>query len=148
METISSLRFSFTRKGELRAELTITGVDGARTYPRISNAAAAIAAAKAVGADIRGYSREVVLKSAEAIAANGGKATAVVTEYATTPCRMTLALLGDYAEVDTASVKLAGATAADAVAVKAMVAGVAVTPVAARAAKVATSAAADDNDLA
>ena len=147
METISSIRFSFTRKGELRAELTLTGADGARVYPRISNAAAAIAAAKAVGADLRGYSREVVLKSPEAIAANGGRATAVVAEYATTPVRVTLAVLGDFVEVDPASVKLAGATAADAAAVKAMVAGVAMTPVAARAAK-ATPAAADDNDLA
>ena len=145
METISSIRFSFTRKGELRAELTLTGSEGGRSYPRISNAAAAIAAAKSVGADLRGYSREIVLKSAEAIAANGGKTSAVVAEYATTPVRATIALLGDYVEVDTASIKLAGATAADTAAVKALVTGVALAPVAARAAKVAAS---DDNDLA
>ena len=48
METISSIRFSFTRKGELRAELTLTGADGVRSYPRIVNAAALIAAATAL----------------------------------------------------------------------------------------------------
>lgn len=146
METISSIRFSFTRKGELRAELTLTGADGVRSYPRIVNAAAAIAAAKALGADIRGFNREVTLKNPEAISANGGKPTVIVAEYATTPIRASLALLGDYAEVDVASIRLAGATSADAEAVKSLVAGVKLTTVAARAAK--SSAAADDNDLA
>ena len=134
METISSIRFSFTRKGELRAELTIVGADGVRAYPRVSNPAAAIAAAKAAGCDIRGYNREVVLKSAEALAANGGKPVAVVAEYATTPVRASITLLGDYAEVDTASIRLAGATSADAEAVRALVAGVKLVTVAARAA--------------
>ena len=145
METISSIRFSFTRKGELRAELTIT-VDGVRSYPRIANAADSIKAAKAVGADIRGFSREITLKTPEAIAANGGKTTAVVAEYATTPVRMSVTLLGDYAEVDVTRVRLAGATEADATAVKALVAGVPLVAVAARAAKPAP--AGDDNDLA
>ena len=146
METISSLRFSFTRKGELRAEITLAGADGTRSYPRIVNAAAAIAAAKATGADIRGYSREVSLKNPEAIAANGGKTSATVAEYATTPVRCTVALLGDYAEVDVGSIRLAGATAADANAVKSLVAGIALTPVV-RAAKPAAAAASDENDL-
>ena len=146
METISSIRFSFTRKGELRAELTLAGADGARSYPRVANAAAAIKAAKAAGADVRGYSREVTLKSAEAIAANGGKSVVAVAEYATTPVRCTLTVLGDYAEVNTASVKLAGATEADAAEVKALVASVPLVAVAARAAK--TAPASEDNDLA
>ena len=146
METISSVRFSFTRKGELRAELTLAGTDGTRSYPRISNAAAVIKAAKAAGAEVRGYSREVTLKSAEAIAANGGKASVVVAEYATTPVRCTLTVLGDYAEVNTASVKLAGATEADAAEVKALVTGIPLVAVAARAAK--TAPASEDNDLA
>ena len=146
METISSVRFSFTRKGELRAEITLAGADGVRSYPRVSNAAAVIKAAKAAGADIRGYSREITLKTAEAIAANGGKATVVVAEYATTPVRCTLTVLGDYAEVDLASVKLAGATSADAAEVKALVASVPLVAVAARAAK--SAPAGDDNDLA
>ena len=147
METISSIRFSFTRKGELRAELTLAGTDGARNYPRVANAAAAIKAATSAGAEIRGYSREVVLKSQEAIAANGGKSVVAVAEYATTPVRCTLTVLGDYAEVDVASVRLAGATEADAIAVKALVAGVPLVAVAARAAKPA-SASNEDNDLA
>ena len=145
METISTLRFSFTRKGELRAELTIVGADGVRSYPRIANAANSVKAAKAAGADIRGYSREITLKNPEAIAANGGKATAVVAEYATTPVRCEVSLLGDYAEVNLASVKLAGATQADAAEVKALVAGVPLVAVAARAAKPAP--ASEDNDL-
>lgn len=146
METISSIRFSFTRKGELRAELTLAGADGARSYPRVVNAAAVIKAATSAGAEIRGYNRAIVLKTAEAIAANGGKASAVVAEYATTPVRCTLTLLGDYAEVDLASVKLAGATSADAAEVKALVASVPLVAVAARAAK--SSPASEDNDLA
>ena len=146
METISTIRFSFTRKGELRAELTIVGTDGVRSYPRIANAANSIKAATAAGADIRGYSREIALKSQEAIAANGGKASAVVAEYATTPVRCEVSLLGDYAEVNLASVKLAGATQADAAEVKALVAGVPLVAVAARAAKPAP--ASEDNDLA
>ena len=117
-----------------------------RSYPRVVNAAAVIKAATAAGADIRGYSREITLKTPEAIAANGGKATAVVAEYATTPVRCEVSLLGDYAEVNLASVKLAGATEADASAVRALVAGVTRVPVAARAAK--SSAAGEDNDLA
>ena len=145
METISSLRFSFTRKGELRAELTVVGNDGVRAYPRVSNASAAIKAAKELGADVRGYKRDIVLKSVEAIAANGGKTVVTVAEYATTPVRMHLTLLGDYAEVDTASIRLAGATVADAESVRALVAGVQLTPVAARVAK---PSATDDNDLA
>lgn len=145
METISSVRFSFTRKGELRAEITIA-TDGVRSYPRVVNAAAAIKAATAAGAEVRGYSREVTLKSADAIAANGGKASVVVAEYATTPIRCGVTLLGDYAEVNLASVKLAGATQADAEAVKAMVTGVPLVAVAARAA--AKPAPSDDNDLA
>lgn len=146
METISSIRFSFTRKGELRAELTLVGADGVRSYPRIANAADSIKAATAAGADIRGYDREVALKNPEAIAANGGKGTVVVAEYATTPVRMSVTLLGDYAEVDVTSVRLAGATEADAIAVKSLVAGVTRVPVAARAAKPAP--ASEDNDLA
>ena len=146
METISSIRFSFTRKGELRAELTLAGADGARSYPRVANAAAAIKAATSAGAEIRGYSREITLKTAEAIAANGGKAVVSVAEYATTPVRCTLTVLGDYAEVNTASVKLAGATSADATEVKALVASVPLVAVAARAAKPAP--ASEDNDLA
>ena len=146
METISSIRFSFTRKGELRAELTLAGADGARSYPRVANAAAAIKAATSAGAEIRGYSREITLKTAEAIAANGGKAVVSVAEYATTPVRCTLTVLGDYAEVNLASVKLAGATQADAAEVKALVAGVPLVAVAARAAKPAP--ASEDNDLA
>lgn len=146
METISSIRFSFTRKGELRAELTLAGADGARSYPRVVNAAAAIKAAKAVGAEVRGYKREVTLKSIDAIAANGGKASVVVAEYATTPVRCTLTILGDYAEVDLASLTLAGATSADAAEVKALVASVPLVAVAARAAK--PSPASEDNDLA
>ena len=145
METISTLRFSFTRKGELRAELTIVGADGVRSYPRIANAANSVKAAKAAGADIRGYSREITLKNPEAIAANGGKATAVVAEYATTPVRCEVSLLGDYAEVNLASVKLAGATQADTAEVKALVAGVPLVAVTARAAKPAP--ASEDNDL-
>ena len=145
METISSIRFSFTRKGELRAELTLVGSDGVRSYPRLVNAAAAIAAAKSAGAEIRGYNREIILRSAEALAANGGKPVAVVAEYATTPVRATVALLGDFVEVDVNSIRLAGATTADAAAVKALVASVPLVAVAARAAK---SAAGDDNDLA
>ena len=146
METISSIRFSFTRKGELRAELTLAGADGARSYPRVANAAAAIKAATSAGADVRGYSREVVLKSAEAIAANGGKSVVAVAEYATTPVRMHLTLLGDYAEVDIARLTLAGATSADAAEVKALVTGIPLVAVAARAAK--TAPASEDNDLA
>ena len=146
METISSIRFNFTRKGELRAELTLTGADGVRSYPRLVNASAAIKAAKELGADIRGYNREVVLRNPEAIAANGGKTTVVVAEYATTPIRASLTLLGDYAEVDVNSIRLAGATTADANAVKSLVAGIPLVAVAARAAK--SSAPADDNDLA
>ena len=148
METISSIRFSFTRKGELRAELTLAGVDGVRSYPRVVNAAAVIKAATSAGAEIRGYKRAVVLKSAEAIAANGGKASVVVAEYATTPVRCTLTILGDYAEVDIASLTLAGATSADATAIKALVASVPLVAVAARAAKSSPAAAAEDNDLA
>jgi acetylornithine deacetylase/succinyl-diaminopimelate desuccinylase-like protein len=146
METISSLRFNFTRKGELRAELTLAGADGARSYPRIANANAAIKAATSAGAEIRGYKREIALKSAEAIAANGGKASAVVAEYATTPVRCTLTVLGDYAVVDLTSVRLAGATSADAAEVKALVASVPLVAVAARAAK--SAPASEDNDLA
>ena len=146
METISSVRFSFTRKGELRAELTLTGADGVRSYPRVVNAAALIATAKSAGAEIRGYKREITLKSVEAIAANGGKAIASVAEYATTPVRCTLTILGDYAEVDLTSVRLAGATSADAAEVKALVASVPLVAVAARAAK--SAPAGDDNDLA
>ena len=144
METISAVRFNFTRKGELRGEITLTGADGVRDYVRIVNVAAVITAAKALGADIRGYNREIVLKSPDAITANGGKVSAVVAEYATTPVRMTVALLGDYAEVDVTSLKLAGATEADAGAVKALVAGVPLTTVP----RVAKSASTDDNDLA
>ena len=128
MQTISSIRFSFTRRGELRAEITISGADGQPRYPRISNAAAAISAAKAAGAEIRGYSRTVTLKSADAIADNGGNTEATVIEYATTPVRATVELLGDYAEVNTETIRLAGATNADNEAVKALVAGVAVVP--------------------
>ena len=145
METISSIRFSFTRKGELRGEITVATNEGVK-YPRLANAANSIKAATAAGADIRGYSREVVLKSQEALAANGGKATAVVAEYATTPVRCEVTILGDYAEVNLASVKLAGATQADAAEVKALVAGVPLVAVAARAAKPAP--ASEDNDLA
>mgnify|MGYP003604189458 CR=1 FL=1 len=145
METISSIRFSFTRKGDLRAELTLTGADGVRSFPRIANAAAAIAAATAAGADVRGYNREITLKNVEAIAANGGNPFTSVAEYATAPVRMCMTFLGDYVEVDTASIRLAGATVADATAVKAMVAGVQLTTVA-RVVK--PAAAADDNDLA
>ena len=128
MQTISSIRFSFARRGELRAEITVAGTDGKLRYPRLSNAAAAIQAAKAAGAEVRGYSRVVTLKSAEVIADNGGNTEATVIEYATTPVRATVELLGDYAEVDCASVKLAGATSADNEAVKALIAGVPVVP--------------------
>lgn len=146
METISSIRFSFTRKGELRAELTLAGADGARSYPRVANAAAAIKAATSAGAEIRGYNREINLKTAEAISANGGKAVVSVAEYATTPVRVRLTVLGDYAEVDLTSVRLAGATLVDATEVKALVASVPLVAVAARAAK--ASPASEDNDLA
>ena len=128
MQTISSIRFSFTRRGELRAEITISGADGQPRYPRISNAAEAIKAAKSAGADIRGFSRTVQLKSAEAIADNNGSTEVTVVEYATTPVRATVELLGDYAEVDCQSVRLAGATSADNEAVKSLVAGITVVP--------------------
>lgn len=128
MQTISNIRFSFTRKGELRAEITVAGADGKLRYPRLSNAAAAIKAAKAAGAEVRGYSRTVQLKSAEAIADNGGATEVTVVEYATTAVRAEISLLGDYAEVNTETVKLAGATSADNEAIKSLVAGVAVTP--------------------
>lgn len=128
MQTISSIRFSFSRRGELRAEVTVAGADGTPRYPRLANAAAAIKAAKEAGVEVRGYSRTIVLKSAEAIADNGGKTETTVVEYATTPCRMVVELLGDYAEVNTETVKLAGATSADNDAVKALVAGVPVVP--------------------
>ena len=128
MQTISSIRFNFTRRGELRAEITVTGSDGSPRYPRVANAAAAIQAAKAAGAEIRGYSRTVQLKNQEAIADNGGNTEVTVVEYATTPVRAEVSLLGDYAEVDTASIRLAGATSADNEAVKSLVAGVTVVP--------------------
>lgn len=128
MQTISSIRFNFTRKGELRAELTVTGADSTPRYPRISNAAAAIAAAKAAGAEIRGFSRPVTLKNPDAIADNGGKTETTVVEYATTPVRMAVELLGDYVEVDCTSVKIAGATSSDNEAVRNLVVGVAVVP--------------------
>ena len=144
METISSIRFSFTRKGELRAELTVVGADGARAYPRVSNASDAIKAVKASGGDLRGYNREVVLRNPDAISANGGKPTVVVAEYATTPVRMHLTLLGDYAEIDVGSIRLAGATEADAVSVRELVAGVKLVTVARKA----SAPASEDNDLA
>ena len=128
MQTISSIRFSFTRRGELRAEITITSGDGSLRYPRLSNAAEAIKAAKAAGAEIRGYSRTVALKSAEVIADNGGCAQATIVEYATTPVRASVELLGDYAEVNTETVKIAGATSADNEAVRTIIAGVPVVP--------------------
>lgn len=146
METISAIRFNFTRKGDLRAELTFVGQDGVRNYIRIANAADTIKAAVASGADIRGYDRTIELKSEAALAANGGKPTVVVAEYATAPVRMLLTFLGEYVEVDLTSVKLAGATQADAAMVKGLVAGVVRVPVAARATK--PAAAGDDNDLA
>ena len=144
METISTVRFSFTRKGDLRAEITLTGADGTRNYVRIANAADAIKAAVAAGADVRGYDREIPLKNPDVIAANGGKMSVVVAEYATAPVRMLLTFLGEYVEVDLTSVKLAGATQADTAMVKGLVAGVVRAPVAARIAK----SAGDDNDLA
>lgn len=128
MQTISSIRFSFTRKGELRAEVTVTGADGKPRYPRIANAAEAIEAAKAAGAEIRGYSRTVTLKSAEAIADNDGKLETTVVEYATTPCRMAVETLGDYVEVDASAVRLAGATSADNEKIRNLVTGVVVMP--------------------
>lgn len=128
MQTISSIRFSFTRKGELRAELTVAGTDGKLRYPRISNAAAAIKAAKSAGAEVRGYSRVVTLKNAEAIADNGGVTEVTVVEYATTPVRAEISLLGDYAEVNTETVRLAGATSADNAEVAALIKGIAVVP--------------------
>lgn len=145
METISAIRFSFTRKGELRAELTLVGEDGVRRFPRIVNAAATIAAAATAGADVRGYKREITLHNAEALAANGGNPFVSVAEYATATVRCNLTLLGDYVEVATASVKLVGPTAADNAAVRELVAGVQLTATAARAAAKPTG---DDNDLA
>lgn len=128
MQTISSIRFSFTRRGELRAEVTVAGGDGKLRYPRISNAAAAIKAAKEAGAEVRGYSRTVTLKNPDAIADNGGAAEVVVVEYSTTPCRMTVETLGDYVEVDASTIRIAGATSADNEAVRNLVVGVPVVP--------------------
>lgn len=146
MQTISSVRFNFTRKGELRGEVTVTLNNGETAYPRLANARSAIETAKALGAEIRGLMREVTLKSPEAIAENGGQTRARVVEYFTTPVRGEVVLLGSYAEFT--PMALAGATTEDNTAVKQLVAGVA-TPLSVRSSASRASSASDDGaDLA
>lgn len=142
METISSIRFHKTNTGDYAGEITVTA-GGDTKYPRLANLAEALAAAKALGAEIRGVSRVITLRNAERIAANGGNTSFTMKEYYTTPVRGEVTLLGDYAEFKPAS--LAGITREGNTLVDAYCSGVA-TPMQVSRKPAASTATADDID--
>lgn len=103
MQTISSVRFTANREQTgYTGQIAVTGADGT-SYLRLTGSALAtlLAANKAAGGSVRGFSRTVALRD--------GTGSATIVDYVTEPMRFTVEILGQFAD-NPQNITLVGAT--------------------------------------